>query len=262
MLRGIQAGFGASIAADLPALRSLGVELVRLDCTGLDAGTTQALVREPIDSGLVPFPIVSSADQLALLPAGTNVELLNEPDLNGPSPAAYEGLVGDVGTVCAQRGLTLWAGAVSNLNRRGVAYLRDAGVMRWPSGVCVSVHRYPTGQSPLVPHDGFASRDAEVLALRVLIGARPWGVSEFGYHGGNRATWWQRLFGIRRQWTDGQVRTFTAWEWEFWQKSGAAGAVLYQLNDGPTSSAVDRYGIRRTDGTWKPSASTFQMAVP
>lgn len=54
-------------------------------------------------------------------------------------------------------------------------------------------------------------------------------------------------------------------EWDFWERVGAEGAVLYQINDGPTSTsarpvALDTYGIRRLDGAWKPSAHTFQRS--
>lgn len=257
MIRGLVAGFGDPLAHELPALRALGVGLIRTDCQQLDATTTRARVQEIQAAGLVPLAIIRDASQLAFLAPGVNVELRNEPDLEGPTASEYEGLVHATAVECQRLGLYLWAGAVSNLNDRGFRFLSDARVDRWPASVNVSVHWYPHGETPQVPHPGFRSREHEVAALKALIGPRTWGVSEFGYHTASRATWLDRLFRRRRQWTDAQVAAFVAWEWNFWQAQGAVGAALYQLNDGPTSAAIDRFGIRRGDGTWKPVSRTF-----
>jgi hypothetical protein len=43
-------------------------------------------------------------------------------------------------------------------------------------------------------------------------------------------------------------------EWQFWQQHGAEFAVLYQIHDGQADTALDRFGIRRVDGTRKPVA--------
>lgn len=266
MIRGLQAGFGELLGAPtLTALRELGVQLVRLDCQASSPMSTGLLVREVLDAGLVPYPIVREAAQLAYLPAGTNVELMNEPDLNGPRPADYEAAVQHVSRHAEGAGLRLWAGCVSNLNQRGFRYLRDAGVERWPSSVCVSVHWYPHGDSNAIPHPGYSSRDHEVAVLRALIGDRPWGVSEFGFHTvARKVSWIERLLGTRgTAWTDDQVAEMVAEEWAFWAAAGATGAVLYQINDGPSAdsakpAALDTFGIRRLDGSWKPVAATFR----
>lgn len=266
MIRGIQAGFGELLGAPtLTALRERGVQLVRLDCQASSPMSTGLLVREVLDAGLVPYPIIREAAQLAYLPAGTNVELMNEPDLNGPSPADYEAAVQHVSRHAAGAGLRLWAGCVSNLNQRGFRYLREAGVERWPAEVCVSVHRYPNGHSPVTPHSGFRSREDEVDVLLNLIGDRPWGVSEFGFHqAARKLSWLDRLLGVSgRAWTDDQVAAMVAEEWAFWEGAGATGAVLYQINDGPSAgsakpAALDTFGIRRLDGSWKPVADAFR----
>lgn len=258
MIKGLQAGFGPSIAADIPALRDLSVGLVRLDCQGFGPLTTRSRAIEVRAAGLIPFTIVDSRLQLDDLPSGINVEYLNEPDLRGISPHVYRASVLAMARRCEDLGLHLWAGAVSNLHTNGLAYLDAAGASSWPASVNVSVHRYPHGDTPQTPQPGSSSRADEVSKLRRVIGTnRPWGVSEFGYHTASRANWWQRILGIRKQWTDDQVAEMVAWEWDFWELSGARGAVLYQLNDGPTTGRLDRYGIRRTDGTWKPVAKTF-----
>lgn len=258
MYKGLQAGFGTSISADIPEIRSIGVEQVRLDCKGLDAATTAQLAHEPAVIGLVPLVIADTTAQLAELPPGTHVELLNEPDLNGPEPPQYFNLVKEFAPICAAAELFLWAGSISNLNDRGFTYLRKAHVREWPDDVNISIHRYPNGNSPLTPHDGFESRYDEIATLKTLIGDRRWICSEYGYHTANRATkWWQKLLGIERRWTDAQVKEFVAWEWDFWEKAGAVMAVLYQLNDGPSEATLDCYGIRYLEGGWKPVADTF-----
>jgi hypothetical protein len=74
-------------------------------------------------------------------------------------------------------------------------------------------------------------------------------VSEFGYHSA-----FER--GLTSPLSDEEVARCVIYEWEFWAAAGADFAVLYQLNDGPTTTALDRYGIRRLDGTLKPVAGT------
>lgn len=262
MIRSLVAGFGEQLAHELPALKTLGVQGIRTDCQQRDAATTRDRVVEIQAAGLLAFPIVSAISQLALIPKGTHVELLNEPDLNGPPARDYYVLVHEFAEACDERGLHLSAGGVSNLNERGIRYLRDAKADRWPASAAAVPHWYPHGDSQQTPHPGFASREAEVDALRKAIGAgRQWGIWEFGFHTANRATRIERLFGRKRQWSDTAVLSFVLQEWKFWQEHGAAGACLYQLNDGPTNTAIDRYGIRRQDGTWKPVASSFKGAA-
>jgi hypothetical protein len=262
LTRGLVAGFGGPIAHELPALRGIGVQLIRTDCQKLDAQTIRARVDEIYASGIAPFPIVSDWTQLALLPPGTHVELRNEPDIEGPSASDYGDLVATFARECDKRGLHGWAGSISNLNRRGLEYLAALRPDRWPASLSVSVHRYPNGETPYVPHSGYRSREHEVETLRMIIGARRWGVSEFGYTTANRATsFWDRLLRRRRQWTDAQVAEFVAFEWQFWQDMGAGGAVLYQLDDSLTNNQ-ERFGIRRiTDGSWKPVATTFRKVL-
>lgn len=259
------AGFGELLGAPtLAELRALGVQLVRLDCQKASPKGTEVLVREVLDAGMVPYPIISEAAQLHYLPAGTHVELLNEPDLNGPTPADYEAAVQHISRHAEGAGLQLWAGCISNLNQRGLRFLKAAGVERWPASVAVSCHWYPHNDTNRNPHPGFVSRDHEVAELLALIGQRPWGVSEFGFHQASRkVSWLDRALGVRgTAWTDDQVAEMVAEEWAFWEEKGAIGAVLYQLNDGPSAGSpkpqtLDTYGIRRLDGAWKPVASTF-----
>ncbi len=100
----------------------------------------------------------------------------------------------------------------------------------------MSVHRYGDGSFD-DPHSGFANRDREVHWLRAAIGDRPFSVTEFGYPDGDMS----EEEAARR------IRV----EFEFW--AGKADfACLYQLNDG--RGTHEQFGIRRLDGSWKPSA--------
>jgi hypothetical protein len=272
VIKGLQAGFRASIPGDVMRLVDLGVQAVRLDCQTLDAETTRRYTDQAYAYGLIPLVIVNTLTQLELLPRGTNVEWRNEPDLTIGSPgeivpAHYHWEVLAFAAACERLGLFPWAGVVSNLNARGFTYLRDARVDEWPAFVSVSVHRYPNDGGPTVPHRGYRSREHEVEALRALIGhTRPWGVSEFGYHTGNRASsWLEQRLGIARCWTEQQQADYAAWEWSFWAAQGARGAIWFQIGNGPTSVLPcrrrhyeDCFGIYRLDGTKRPVADTFR----
>lgn len=262
MLRGLQAGFGYRIGTEtLADVRRLGCDGVRIDCQPLAPFEVRVMAEEVLAAGLKVLVIVREAAQLEHLPPDIDIEVGNEPDLNGPPPRIYAEQVRAVRDAAVAKGLRTWAGVVSNLNTRGFDYL-EMLVPLLPLDVRITVHRYPHDQCFAqgfeVPHPGFASRDEEVATLKRLIGVRPWGVSEFGYHTARRPI---KCYGVRlgsRRWTDVDVAEQVRREWLFWQGQGATFAVLYQLNDGDEDVALSRYGIRRTDGTWKPVAATFR----
>lgn len=249
MMRGLQAGFGGhTIAHELAELRRRHVEMVRVDAP--DA----APVLEVMAAGLRPLAIVRSVDVIARLPDGVDIELGNEPDIeaNGWTVQTYAKAI----TLAAIRskaiGARLWVGAVSNLNKRGFAFLASLPWDEIPLTVGVSVHRYPHGNDPRTPHPGFASRVQEVMTLRRLVGMRQFAVSEVGYHTDER----KRFLWFKQRWSDADVARHMAWERAFWTTAGAEFVVAYQLNDGSTV-ADGRYGFRRLDGTWKPVADAF-----
>lgn len=259
MKRYLQAIFNEPISHDdLRLIRSLGFDGVRVDVQKMGSGTdVRMLLLDVEGAGLEALVVVRDADQIYELPYPTHVELRNEPDLEGPAPPDYHALIEPAARVARERGHALWVGVVSNLNDRGFRYLRTLVECGLPDDAGVSVHRYPTGKGPWVPHDGFASREAEVLELRNLVGwGRRLGLTEFGYHTAPRrsSSWWGRLLGRKERWTDAQVAEYVAWEFRFWSQQGAEFATLYQINDGPTDTPIDRYGIRASDGHMKPVA--------
>lgn len=230
-----------------PLIKGLGWDGVRLSTEdgNLHRNLTGALIE-----GLRPIVIVSNAEQVRNLPEGIDIELTNEPDLNGPNVDGYARLYREVAPIAADRGQTLWVGAVSNLNERGFAYLR--GILeRIPEASCVTVHRYPNGPDQPVqkPHKGFSSRQHEVERLTSLIGDRRWGQTEFGYHRARvrrYPNWWP-LLPQMVQLTEQQVLDAVLWEFAFWQRAGAEFATLYQIVDGPGTDRLDHYGIVSPD---------------
>lgn len=277
MIRGLQAGNGTSIAHELPGLLELGVQAVRLDSVDLGADEAASRVREALEVGMGALPIVHRVDQLEAFAPGTWVEWHNEPDLGRRDslprrdpidPEVYRASIDQAWAVAEARGLRLFAGCPSNLHRhergRGLAWLEATRPATWPAGVCVSFHRYPTGDSVWTPHQGYQGRDEEMAALRALTGERPVICSEFGCHTTDRRRSFERRIGFPpRRWSDDDVAAFVADEWAFFEAHGVELAVLYQFIDGPTSTTsapdrLDTYGIRRLDGTLKPVAFTFR----
>jgi hypothetical protein len=260
MIKALQAGFGSMLGAPLLGqLRALGVGMVRLDMQpATDPQLFEAITREALVAGLRPLLIIRP-DQAAWLPDAPmlDVEVGNEPDLTGIAPEAYAAQVNAVYATVAGRH-RVWAGSLSNLIPKRLAWLARVLALV-PPEVGVTVHRYPRKTyGPEAPQEGFRSRFAELSRLREVVGARPWGVSEIGYHGASETRgWW--LWKRRVQWSELQVTAFAKWEFDFWRNAGAAFCVLYQLNDPPPPDPYT-YGIRAFDGTWKPVSETFREA--
>ena len=259
MTKGLQVGFGSPIGADLLAdLRERGVQMARLDCQGVQSADDMAhLTAEVLAADLCPLLIIRP-DQAAWWPPGAeiDIEILNEPDLNNTTPMDYATSVQRVcGTIPA--GYRLWAGAISNLDLDSLAWLK-ASIRYWPESVGVSVHRYPpNGARPEQAHKGFGSRTHEVARLKAMIGARPWGVSEVGYHTGEQSTgWW--FWRKRWHWTPDQVAEFMRWEGAFFDAQGAAFCCAYQINSGQTDHYLDQFGWRTVDGAWTPVADIYR----
>lgn len=255
MRRYLQAIYNAPISAlPLTTLKELGWEGIRMDLQLSSPEIVKAALWNADQAGVETLSIVR-LEQLPWFPAGSHVELRNEPDLEFPNTAAYADEMRAAADLADAYGLRLWVGAISNPNKRGLAYfdailptLRDL-----PSTVGFTWHRYTAdsgpGESFAAPHQGFDDRAAEVRHITRFIGDRPWAISEFGYHTAARKSCFRS-----KRWTDDQVATLVSQEFEFWTEMGASFATLYQVTDGPTDTRLDRYGICRFDGTLKPVA--------
>jgi len=246
---GLQCGFGEALGMyTLLAVRREGFTVVRLDLQQASFTQTTAFAREAVDAGLTPLCIIRTPEQLLYLPRGAWAELGNEPDLgNGWTVDTYLVAADRAVDIARQADLRLYLGAVSNLNKRGLAFLQRLPWRAWPSARC-SVHRYPNGHLPTIPHAGMASRDDEVRRLRAIIGAdRGWIVSECGYH--------------EHEWTADEVALHMAWERRFFAQQGCELVVAYQIGDGPSTDYRDHYGFRGLDLAWKPVSKAFIKAL-
>jgi len=258
MQRGLQVGFGELIGPDLlRALAALGFTLIRCDMQPvLEPRHFRILLDEVLAAGLNPMPIIRP-EQSTWLPStpALDIEVLNEPDLTGWAWRDYAANVNAVCTAVDGRH-RVWAGSLSNLTPSRLGWLQRV-IGSIPVSVGITVHRYPkNGADDAAPQEGFKSRDAEIEWLKTIIEGRRWGCSEFGYHTGPQRRghlWWTE----RWHWTDAQVAAFTQRDLRRWEAWGAEFAVYYQVNDGSGGGPIDRYGVRRLDGTWKPVAKVF-----
>jgi len=242
---GLQCGFGAPLGTVLAELKGLAFSLIRLDLQDVDDATTTALAQEVLDAGLQPLCIIRRPEQMLAVPPACLMELGNEPDLEhfGWTPESYGAAATDAVELALTYGLTLYVGAVSNLNRRGFEFLRTLPWADYPPQIRCSIHRYPETGSATKPHDGCHSRDGEVTRLRDIVGHRPLACSEVGYS--------------EAEWTAVEVACNMAYERQFWTDHHFDFCSAYQLNDGPEPDSPEQYGFRRLDGTWKPVAYTF-----
>jgi len=188
------------------------------------------------------------------------VEIGNEPDLAHERWARDPRELADVFAACfrvVRRGfsprLRVLTPSVSNLNRRGLDYLREmfaTGVI--PDEAEVAVHRYPHDGEPMKPHTGFRIREEEVDELLRIIGRRPFHVTEYGH----------ASYQYRGRFTDdADIAEYYEQEVEFWRQQGAASLYLYQINSGRYANEASddekrmaTYGIRNVSGQWKPIA--------
>ncbi len=283
MLAGLNAGFGRPLGPDWSFVSSLGCALVRqefrfgiddatvaqlvADCAGrpvrllalLGGGTNAAVGRriEPHEFALLGTRVVTAAAGLS----GVLIEVGNEPDIGH---AGYRTRPEDFADAIRQTHLAVRAagfqgpvitGGISNLSPARLTYLEAVVRAAVPLDVVVGFHRYPHRLGPHVPHPGFATRDAEWARLESIADGRAVACTEFGHHTARRRF---GLFGVlRKRVSDATVAEHIAFDLEYFRERDALLAAVYQLNDGPTGAAIDRYGVRRADGTPKPAAAAI-----
>jgi hypothetical protein len=284
---GINAGFGSPIAHEFADLKAYGFAVVRQDLFAVDPAQAPALVTEFVGAPVTPLFLIGGGhiqhpDGLARLEphelaawtttvvqtaqaAGLTeyaIEIGNEPDIAHPGysehPEDFAEAVRQCHEAARGNGFTgaIVIGGIANLNDRGFDYLeRVLDVAALPlDDLVVGFHRYPeTGHGPLKPHDRFGSRQDEWRAFRAIVGHCRCACTEFGYH-----TAPARPFTL----SDQDVAGAVDWDLDFYEEGLVHLACLYQLNDGPGDSYLDRYGVRTLDGTWKPVAVVVENWEP
>lgn len=267
MMYGLHLGANHRIdPATVEAAAARGFTLGRIEVAQVADLSERVAIVASVRTALAPLVIVRGAGQVPGLPLGIDVELDNEPDGRVPA-ATYAAHARVFIEVCHACRVRPWIGVISNLDDDSLDWLADVVRAVRSLSVGVSVHRYPAGRSWRTPHDGFVSRQAEVDALQGIIGRRPWGVSEVGYHTARQPypEWWRRWAFPRLswRWTDEEVGAQMEAEWAFWaQQPDCQFVVAYCLNDDARipDEPNGRYGYRRADGTWKPVASCQMLA--
>jgi hypothetical protein len=262
----LNAGFGEPLPqADFEQLKHLGFAGIRTDI--LDNGLADACAAEVKSAGVEAIFLVKS-DQIHLAVdatrahqlSGVVVEVENEPNYTAVSP---ETLAARINAAAAANpdiqfvsgGVAFWeSGGRDYLGRMIAAGLADSAI--------TGFHAYRTTPAT-TPLPGFASRAAEFAELRRIAPGRRYWHTEVGWHTARRCTLQIGPFCFRsEQLSDTQVRDYWADELQINQDNGVEVVVCYQLNDGPSTAAADRFGIRRLDGSEKPVAAVFAPYAP
>lgn len=290
MLIGLNAGFGEPISSEFGNLAPLGIAVVRQDLRAhFDDGHVQALVQEfagaPVTplfllagghidtpdhlSRIEPHEIAALGQRVVATAADcglTNywIEVGNEPDLAHVDyrtrPADFAIAVQQTFDAVRAAGFSgpVVSGGICNLSRASLTYLERVLNQGLPAEVVIGFHRYPKGLTPENPQDGFASRDAEWQELQRLADGRAVACTEVGHHTAPRK---YRIWGLipwKKRLSDDEVAAHVVFDLAFFKSRGCLLTAVYQLNDGPSdASHLDRYGIRRRDGTWKPAAAAI-----
>lgn len=280
---GLNAGFGDPLASELAGIAAHGFALVRQDVYAKSTDLNVDLIREFVNAPLgaifligggkiqvsdgsrriephelaqMTKSVVACANEVGLLDYA--IEIGNEPDIAHPGyserPQDFAEAIRQSHDAARQSGFTgeIISGGISNLNDRGLTYLDTMLDCESFPAVTIGFHRYPEeGRGPRAPHDSFRSRDDEFGVLQHIADNAPVACTEFGYH-----TAAARPLTL----TDIAVAGCVLWDLAFYETRFDANislACVYQLNDGPTENYIDRYGIRYSNGNWKPVAQAI-----
>jgi hypothetical protein len=292
MLVGLNAGFGLPLTSDWPFIQAAGCAVVRQEFAHeIDDATTALLMAdvasqpirllallgggknqkaaggriEPHEFATLGVRVVTAAAAAGL--SGVSIEVGNEPDIGhagySTRPADFAGAIRQ--THLAVRGAgflgPVITGAVSNLSTERLDYLQQVVTAGVPLDVVVGFHRYPHGLGPEVPHPGFASRDAEWARLQSIAAGRAVACTEVGHHTARRKYLFLGFIPRHKRLSDETIAEHVTFDLTYFRNKGCLLSTIYQLNDGPTDTAIDRYGIRRTDGTAKPAATAIAAFV-
>ena len=173
---GMQAGFAGDLfGADLlEQIQFQDFEIVRAEA----GSNPPAVAAEILAAGLAPLIICRTIQQVEALPLEVMVEIGNEPDLAHFLERDFNGSIETWRAVSMaaveqhmETGRTVYLGAVSNLNNRGLSFLKNLDWKSIPVTVGCSFHRYPEAGSYTAGHDG-RSREQEIEELLRIVGTR------------------------------------------------------------------------------------------
>jgi hypothetical protein len=182
----------------------------------------------------VPFLLA----KIETYPLPVKVEIGNEWDLNTSPSLAREAWIG----ARAYLGNNFITGGISSLSNTALSWLKEAlGEEIFPN---IGFHPYrttkPAGED-IIPY---------LDRLKALSPSSKFWNTECGWH-----TCKSKLSCFRSvQFDDFQVEEFLRKDIGLHSQEGIESYTVYQLNDGPSSNYEDHFGIRRLDGSLKPSA--------
>ena len=292
MLVGLNAGFGETLAADFPFITSTGFAVVRQGFRfEIDDATLNLLLGEfvgrPIrllaligggrneksaGGRIEPHEFAALGTRVATAAAAAGltdhlIEVGNEPDIGHidyvTRPMDFAEAIRQTHTAVRAAGFAgpFISGGISNLSPERLDYLQQMVTSGFPPDVVLGFHRYPHGLGPEVPHPGFASRDAEWARLQSIAAGRTVACTEFGHHTAERKYKLWGFIPLKKRLSDEKVAEHIIFDLTYFRDRGSLLAAGYQLNDGPTDTAIDRYGIRRAGGTPKPAATAIAEFV-
>lgn len=128
----------------------------------------------------------------------------------------------------------------------GISRVRP-GTLNWlkqvlsdlPSELLVGIHRYSINNNAAIPQDGYVNRDEECNAIIEAVGGRQIAITEFGY---------PLLDGYSEP-SYRQSRESIKVDLDYFSRMGVKYAIFYQWLCGPTNTPIDRFGLKRPDGT-------------
>lgn len=273
MANGLTAGFGFLLGPALLAdIKAGGWSMIRNgDPHTRDRVVLAAMAEEVTAAGMTPV-LSGVAGQADLFPKGCIIELQAfidptptglEPSLRGNDPRTECLMLNQVAGLLKANGNRAYVG-MTGFDRTALAWLSEllAGLDPYYR---VSVHRYPPTGATQWWDTHEESREVELAHFNAVRGNRRWAMLECGWNQGPfKKWWWQHLFGTHSHLTDQQQAACVKGELAWSASAGADFTILYQLNDGPVrcpehpqycANWRESFGVRRADGSWKPSAA-------
>lgn len=280
MMRGVQLGFGECLGPDpFDLVQSWGADVVRIgvEPNKHEAGAIIAeVVGRPftpvicVDLALDVGPVVAAAQ--AQLGGRYYLELGNEASIHGyKNPRRYAAYAEEQIAHALEAGLTLdriCIGSIPNCASDTLRWLDDlfwildTGADVDPNReLLVSFHRYARilggRQVRRAPHKWHRTREEEFEGLLQAAHGRAVVCTEFGFDGGVRTFDGHELVML-----EARQATACRREVEWMGAVGVRFALWYQLNDGPTTTFIDRYGLRATDGRVKQGIVDALFGLP
>jgi hypothetical protein len=261
---------------ELEAIKGLGFDGIRFDvtpttnvrasCDILEKAGLRAIML--VNGGDMPLSYdatvglaqsTSVAASRSFLPwEAMAIEVGNEPDiapLYKLKPSVFGFMVDFVAGPGVAEAITVVSGGVFSTGEDGINYLGLAA-RQMRKGIKLGVHSYRQAQGPLGAQRPYRSRADEFRAIKAAANGLDVWCTETGWHTAK----FPLRFCLKKQWNDQNVLGFLRDELALQAAAGTQVTSVYQWTDGPTDQGIDRFGLRRVDGSLKPQAKCLEGA--